>query len=95
VELVICKTVTAKGRTVQDCEVRRGSSPFKFEGTGKMIAAELRRGGRTYAKGFELGSSRGRQIELALRPERKLARGRYTLVLKPKHRYRSETIMLG
>ena len=94
VELVICNAVSAHGKTVQDCRVKEGASPFKFTGSGRKIAAELRHDKTVYAKGFELDALKGSEIELVLRPKHKLSSGRYTLVIKHKHRLTRETITL-
>ena len=95
VELVICNAVSAHGKTVQHCKVKEGASPFKFTGSGKKIAAELRHDKTVYAKGFELDALKGSETELVLRPKHKLSSGRYSLTLKRNGRLTTQTITLA
>ncbi len=94
VELVDCTTHARHGRAHarQACEVRVGAAPFRLGGRGKKLAAKLLRGRRLYATGFLIGHAR--RARLLLRPRRRLARGRYTLLVKRDHRYFKHTIVI-
>jgi hypothetical protein len=95
VELILCAAAKARnGVLTQHCEVKLSSSPFKFTGSGRKLAASLHRGGRRYATGFALLASHGK-TQLLLRSLRGLAGGRYTLVIENKHKQRRETITIG
>jgi hypothetical protein len=87
VELVTCKMVTLvvkkKGKKVketeQKCTGKLVSGTVKFTTSGKVVKATLSRTGRVYATGTaRMGK---RTTEGALKLERTLTAGRYTLTL--------------
>jgi hypothetical protein len=104
VELVTCepvtKTVTRHGRKrkvhTRKCATKLVSGTVSF--TAAAARAEISRGGTVYAAGAVLDASRLRQ-RLVLTPLRRLARGRYTLVLRRRRggrwRKTSQPIMIG
>jgi hypothetical protein len=107
--LIRCKTVTKTvirkhGRRrdkasvkTTTCRAKRVTANIKLRGTARALAT-LRRGRLAYATGTSVSTGRGRMRVLVteLRP---LRRGRYTLVLRRRHRHRwivrRMTIMLA
>jgi hypothetical protein len=96
VEVLLCgRAILHAGRQTRTCRIATTKAPFKLVGDGEKIAVALTRGKATYARGFELGQSRGGGIALLLRPRRGLISGRYTLTLKRAHAYLREHLTLG
>ncbi|MDQ6779002.1 MAG: hypothetical protein M3071_22890 [Actinomycetota bacterium] len=101
VELVTCKSVTVKKKvkgkthkkTVQKCTGTLESGTVKFTTAGKTVTATLTRAGHVYAAGTMRMGRTG--AEGALKPLRKLTRGRYTLTLSHGHTVLSRRTVLA